>query len=290
MKFGQIAIGLALCTGWLAPGCFTAGAQSVVFTSGPINGTLNSYSINQGFAVADSFTLAAPATLGSAAFGAWLDVGGTLTSVDWAIASSPFGSPLASGTALNPMSTFVTVNNTGDNFDIYSETFSLPHVSLGAGNYYFELQNAQLAEAGGPVFWDGNNSANSTGVQDSQGSFLANRPGESFTLFAPVAVPEPTTLALACLGPLVMLALRRKKQWWGESPSSRNREPHRGSDHSAQRLPHERGATLGQRPKTHHSNIPRMRDTRAPQKRARLIPAALSHGFLLSPGDSEWFV
>jgi hypothetical protein len=203
MKHHQIAVGLALCAG-----CFSAGAQSVVFTSGPVNGTLIGYTINQGWAVADSFTLAAPATIGSASFGAWIDTGDTLTSVDWAIASSAFGPALASGTALNPASTFVTTSSSGDNYTIDSDSFSIQPVSLGAGTYYFELQNAQTAE-NNAAYWDENDSADSTGVQSYDDSNPGDHPGESFTLFAPA--PEPGALALAGVGSLIMLAVRRKK-------------------------------------------------------------------------------
>jgi hypothetical protein len=131
--------------------------------------------------------------------------------VDWAITSTPFGTVLASGTALDPASTFVNSTKTGVSYTIYSEKFSLPSLSLGAGTYWFELQNAQTAESG-PAFWDQNTSmlnTNTVAVQYENGSFASNLPGESFTLFAPA--PEPATLALACLGPVVLLALRRRK-------------------------------------------------------------------------------
>jgi PEP-CTERM motif len=201
MKHLPIVAGLVL-----SAGCFTAGAQSVVVSTGPIFGNALNFSINQGFALADPFFLGQPATIGSASFTASLNSGDALASVDWAIASTPFGSPLASGTALNPAGVFLMTSNTGGAVD--SETFSIPNVSLGSGFYYFELQNAQTVESA-PAYWDANLSTNGAAVQYQNGSFHGNTPEESFTLFAPA--PEPATLALACLGPVLMLALRRKK-------------------------------------------------------------------------------
>jgi len=196
--------GLALCLF-----CSSAGtrAQSTVFTTGPINGTLTGWAINGNFGVADSFTLSQPATIGNVTFGSWLATGDTLTSVNWAIASSPFGSTLASGTALNPTSTFITTAISG-HFSVYSETFSISSVSLSPGTYYFEMQNAQTP-GGQDGFWDENNGPNSTAALYENGSFYESIGAESFTLSTPV--PEPGVLALACLGPVLMLLVRRKK-------------------------------------------------------------------------------
>jgi hypothetical protein len=199
MKRWQIAMGLALCVA-----CFCAEAQSpVVFTTGPINGN-GGVSIEDGYAVADSFTLAAPVTIGSASFGEILAPDDSLKSVNWVISSTAFGPALASGTALDPTGVYVS---SGGPSIIDSESISISDVSLEAGTYYFELNDAQTA-LGVNNYWCVNGSDNSIAEQQRSGLSPVSVAAESFTLYS---VPEPGTVTLACLGPIVMLAIRRKR-------------------------------------------------------------------------------
>src|SRR5277367_476696 len=63
----------------------------VVYDDGPINGHTDSWVINFGFAVADSFTVSSGAsTLNSVSFGAWLIPGDILSSVEVTMTSAPF--------------------------------------------------------------------------------------------------------------------------------------------------------------------------------------------------------
>jgi hypothetical protein len=198
MKCAQITIGLALCVS-----CICAEAQSpIVFTTGPINGN-EGRSIEDGYAVADSFALAAPATIDSASFGEILSPDDSLKSVNWVIASTPFGPALASGIALDPFS--VNVTSSGP-LTIDSESFSIPGVSLEAGTYYFELNDAQTAQ-GGNNYWCVNGSDNSIAEQERSGLSPISVAAESFTLYG---VPEPATVTLACLGSIAILTFRRR--------------------------------------------------------------------------------
>ena len=58
-------------------------AQSVVYENGPINGEGLGWTINFGFLVGDSFTVANPSsTITGISFGAWLIPGDVLTSAE----------------------------------------------------------------------------------------------------------------------------------------------------------------------------------------------------------------
>src|SRR5262249_48302359 len=75
---------------------------TVLYTNGPIDGINDAWTINLGFQVADSFSLASPSTLTSVDLGIWNLSGDTTTQLDWAILSDrPDLGPIvyASGTA-----------------------------------------------------------------------------------------------------------------------------------------------------------------------------------------------
>ena len=75
MKLGMAS--LALCLALAAPGW-----AQVLYDDGPINGTVDAWTINYGFVVGDTFTLSANSTVGGFNFGVWefpgdvYDVGG----------------------------------------------------------------------------------------------------------------------------------------------------------------------------------------------------------------------
>ncbi len=63
-------------------------ASANLYDNGPINGTINAYSINFGYTVSNSFQLiAASNTVTSFSFGVWLPTGDVLSSVDWSMTS-----------------------------------------------------------------------------------------------------------------------------------------------------------------------------------------------------------
>ena len=176
---------------------------TTLYTNGPVNGTIQAYSISQGFSVSDSFTLTGAASLSSAEVGLFVDSGETPASLSWEIGTTPFVSNISFGVSNIATNTY---HNTYEGFDaVYDSTFLLSGSLPGAGTYYFTLLNAVPSVAGDQVSWDQNNGP-STAAQSGEGSRLS----ESFTLSGTSNVPEPSTWALLGLGAAgACLALRR---------------------------------------------------------------------------------
>ena len=96
-----------------------ASAQ-VLYGNGPINGTVDAWTINFGYVVSNGFNLPVAATVTGFDFGVWEFPGDSMTSVDWSITASEnggtvFGSGTASGA--NLADTFVSSNQYGYDID-----------------------------------------------------------------------------------------------------------------------------------------------------------------------------
>jgi hypothetical protein len=59
-----------------------ASSAQVLYDDGPINGTVDAWTINFGFVIGNSFTLLNNSTVGGFSFGVWEFAGDVLTSVD----------------------------------------------------------------------------------------------------------------------------------------------------------------------------------------------------------------
>lgn len=182
----------------------SASATTVLYDNGSVSGTTYAWSISGGLAIADSFTLSGPTTIGGVDFGAWTDPATTVSTVQWAIAttSSDFTGPyLDSGTALVG-SHFVTLD-TSNGYDVSVDSFTTGPISLGAGTYYLILQNA-VTYNGTSAYWvesDGPSSA----FQNWLGNLADYRPGtasESFQLFGTnqAGTPEPAVWIMMLVG------------------------------------------------------------------------------------------
>ena len=178
-------------------------------------GGLNIYG---GYFVTDRFELSQDSVADSAQVALWVDGSGwTVTSVDWAITTEPFGVALASGTATNAAVLAVTAPVYNPTGNIYLETFSLGNLHLDAGTYYwFQLGNAVNSypnprsgerivawdDSSAFVHWTTYPAATAYQFDLNVGgpsSTIASDP-QSFQILgstaAPSAVPEPSSLLL----------------------------------------------------------------------------------------------
>ena len=137
---------------------------TVLYTNGPINGTINAWTINFGFEVEDSFTLSTTATVTGIIFGGWTDPGDVITSVDWGIAATR-GSFADDGTAAVTTGAYFGQDY---GYDIYTYSFRITPTPLAAGTYYLTLQNA-AATNGDSAYWDENDGP-STALENTVGS------------------------------------------------------------------------------------------------------------------------
>lgn len=217
-----------------AIGSIPALADSTLYdNTGPTSDGYNgAFAINGGLEVADSFTLASNSTLTGVNFIAWLTdaeviaadfgTGNAMTSVDWLITTSAFGGTReGSGTASVTESYLKTVQN-GSNrsFDLYEVSFSLSDLSLTAGTYYLQLQNAVTVE-GNTAYWDTSNGlSDAVGAGGDPPSDLNGVAGsvgtnsETFQIIGNAdtsATPEPSSFLLLGSGLLGLAGLVKRK-------------------------------------------------------------------------------
>ena len=184
-------------------------AQAHVYDNGPTNGTVDAWTINFGFIVSDTFTLASARNIEGFTFAAWLFPGDILESAEVSITSSEFGgTTYFDGTVDLTQSDCVT-NQLGFSVCNESGTFD---INLNAGTYWLNLQNA-VVNNGDPVYWD-ENSGPSRASENSVGTI----PSESFTLYGETGpatttgtTPEPGSMMLFGSGILGALGFVRRK-------------------------------------------------------------------------------
>jgi hypothetical protein len=204
--------GIILFTVMMAMFAVPASATDVLYDNGPLDGTLSAWTINFGYAVADSFTLSGASTLTGLNFWVWANSGDVPKTVDFEIGTgTPFSSftVLDSGT-INLTNTFLKTNSSG--FDLDEESVSGGNYNLGAGTYYLVLQNATTANSSA-LYWDINNGP-STAYESSFGPVKDNLfPGsnsDSFQILGTTSAPEPGTLTLLGTGLLFLVGRRRR--------------------------------------------------------------------------------
>ncbi|HEY1731931.1 MAG TPA: PEP-CTERM sorting domain-containing protein [Terriglobales bacterium] len=184
-----------------------AAGQTDLYDNGPTNGTIIAWTINFGNAVSDTFTLNSNSTVNGLTFAAWLFPGDVLETVEVAITSSEFG-----GTTYFDQTVSFTAGTCFSNggFNVCNETGSFPGVSMNAGTYWLNLENA-VVNNGDPVYWDENNgpSLSSETISGSIGS-------ESFTILGSSGTstgttPEPSSIILFASGAIAVFGFIRHK-------------------------------------------------------------------------------
>ncbi len=172
-----------LADGSVSLGAAPALPQDTLYENGPVNGTVDAWTINFGYVVSDSLTLTSKSKITGFDFYAWEIPGDILTSVDWSITSAPnggtvYGSGTASGN--NLADKYISTNQFG--YDIDELTVTGLSFVLDTGKYYLNLQNAVLP-SGDPIYWDENSGTgcHSAGCpSDAYDSAVGTIPSESF--------------------------------------------------------------------------------------------------------------
>jgi len=198
----------------LALAAVPASAQMWSYNNGPINGTTDSWTINFGYIVSDTFVASGSSVTGFS-FGTFQFPGDIMLSVDWSITSSEnggtvFGSGTASGNNLTDK--FLSANQ----FGYYINEITVTGLNTGVTSgttYWLNLQNAVI-QTGDPVFWDENSGKGcmSNGCPSSASeSAVGTIPSESFTINGGGSTPEPTSIMLLASGALGLAGVLRRK-------------------------------------------------------------------------------
>ena len=191
--------------------CHKASADITLYNNGPISGAIYEWQINDNNLVSDTFTLTQRSIITSIDFGAANLPDDTISQIDWDIASEPDqGTIYGEGTSAVTGTSAGTSSASGFAGDpLYVDSFSTSPVVLTAGTYYLSLNNAVVngTASGDGAYWDENDGP-SIGVDDD--SFYIG--SESFDVQGTV-VPEPSGLALLCIGTLFVgfFIMRRRK-------------------------------------------------------------------------------
>jgi hypothetical protein len=206
---------LLLCLVLLAG--LPASAQQLLYEDGPINGTVDGWTINFGFAVSDTFTIAGGnSTVQALSFGAWLFPGDTLQTAEVSITAEEFGGTLYYDGIVNFTASGCTANQYG--YNVCTETGSFNGPTLENGTYWLTLQNA-VVDNGDPIYWDDNSGigCHSEGCpsQPSEND-LGTIPPESFTILGTVqsgtgSTPEPASILLFGTGAMAVLGTLRRR-------------------------------------------------------------------------------
>ena len=197
-----------------------ASAQ-VLYDDGPINGTVDAWTINYGYVMSDTITLAHSGTVGGFDFGVWEYAGDQTLTVDWSISSGPSGGTTYGQGTASVTDTFISVNQYGYDIDKLSATIAGP--TLEAGTYWLNLQNA-VTKQGNPLYWDENSGVGCKGddgmgggcPSDACNGTCLDSPGvppESFDIVGTGSgqTPEPSSILLFGSGILGLVGVLRRK-------------------------------------------------------------------------------
>jgi hypothetical protein len=121
-----------------------------IYDNGPINGNTDAWTINFGFIVSDSFTVANDnTTVSGMTFADWLYPGDVLESVQISITSGPNGGTSYFNGVVDFTQRGCVINQYG--FEVCLETSSAFNLPLNSGTYWVNVQNA-IVNDGDPTY------------------------------------------------------------------------------------------------------------------------------------------
>jgi hypothetical protein len=161
---------------------FVIPAAAQFYSSGPINGNTDAWTINFGFIVSDRFyMLENNDDVTGATFAMWLFSGDTLTSAELSITSQENGGISYFDQTVHFTQGSCTSNQYG--FSVCNENTWFDGPTLNAGAYWINLQNASVP-SGDPVYWDENSGGTNAWPPGASSNSVGSIPAESFSLFA----------------------------------------------------------------------------------------------------------
>jgi PEP-CTERM motif len=209
-----------LCLALASLPAFGQGCQidCYAYDNGPINGSVNAWTINFGYVVSNDFYWGgAGKQIDGFMFGIWELPNDVLTSVGWSITTAENGGTvLGSGTVSgsNLTDKFISTNQYGYDVDMVTATGFLVGAPSGSRDW-LNLQNA-VVPSGNPVYWDENSGAGCSGTDcpsQASESAVGTIPSEAFTVSGSNhgTTPEPSSFILFASGTIGLAGLVRRK-------------------------------------------------------------------------------
>jgi PEP-CTERM motif len=184
-----------------------APAMADTYSNGAYNGTNDAWTINFGFTVSDSFTLAA-GPVDTFHFVYWdASSSDLLTTADLQLGTTSFG---GSATTVAFSNTFLGTNQFG--YNLFQADATGLSIGWAGGAGFATLGNACSTSGcsiSNPIYWD-ENSGSSTAYENTLGSI----PSEAFTITnsSPLpGTPEPSSIMLFGSGILGLAGVLRRK-------------------------------------------------------------------------------
>jgi hypothetical protein len=205
----------ALCAVALCLAAVPAVAQEQIYSNGPINGTTDAWTINNGSVVSDTFFVSDVAIQENGLqFGAWVYPGDVVQFGEISITSSEFGGTTYFDEVVNFTQSGCSGNQFGFNVCTETASFTTP-LNLAYGTYWLNLSNT-YANTDDPVYWDENSgpsqaSINSVGTIPSESFAILGVNCSSTNCNPPPSVPEPSNVLLFVSGVLGVAGLLRRK-------------------------------------------------------------------------------